>query len=362
LCNGLKNSSENRVQMLSKSPLFFWLYWLVLGTLDHSILQGSQLTPQPITDEATNASTATEKLPALPFPITSFGAVRHGGSIYVYGGNMGSAHGYYDEGQNNKLMQLDLARVEKGWQELSTNQRLQGLGMVAWENKLILVGGFSARNAKGEKQDLHSQANTRVFDLKSGQWSELPALPEPRSSHDAALIGSTIYVVGGWKLEGEGKTTWHSNAWSMDLAQPSPIWTELTKPNFVRRAVAVVAHHGKLFVIGGMDEDGKPTKAASCYDPVAKVWNELEEIPGDVSMAGFGAAAWSVDGKLIVSTYEGLVLSWNDNSKSWINLGKTVDARFFHRLLPLKNGKLVSLGGANMDSGKFVELEVISVN
>jgi N-acetylneuraminic acid mutarotase len=259
------------------------------------------------------------------------------------------------------LLQLDWAKPDAGWQELSTSQALQGLGMVAWQKKLILLGGFTALNAKGEKQDLHSQANVRVFDLSTKQWSELPPLPEPRSSHDAALIGSTIYVVGGWNLQGEGNTTWHNTAWSLDLSQPMPKWTELTKPPFVRRAVAVVAHAGKLFVVGGMDEDGSPTKAASAFDPSTKSWTELAEIQGDEPMAGFGAAAWSIDGKLIVSTYEGQIEAWNEKSQKWDSIGKTADARFFHRVLPVDDGRLVSLGGANMDSGKFLELEVFSV-
>jgi N-acetylneuraminic acid mutarotase len=147
----------------------------------------------------------------------------------------------------------------------------------------------------------------------------------------------------------------------MDLSQPTPSWVELEKPPFVRRAVATVAHDGKLFVIGGMDENGNPTKAVAAYDPAAKSWTALAEIHGDEPMAGFGAAAWSIDGKLIVSTYEGQIERWNEASQNWDSIGKTADARFFHRLLPLGSGRLVSLGGANMDSGKFVELEVLSV-
>ncbi len=82
---------------------------------------------------------------------------------------------------------------------------------------------------------------------------------------------------------------------------------------------------------------------------------------GDGHMAGFGAAGWSVGGKLIASTYEGKLLQPADDGESWKDLGTTEESRFFHRLVPLTEDSLISLGGANRQIGKFLELEVIEV-
>ncbi len=180
---------------------------------------------------------------------------------------MGDAHSYSDEGQSNKLLRLDLKKPGSGWTEVAEGQRKQGLGMVAYQDKVILIGGFSARNKAGEKQDLHSTQEVRAYDVKANRWIELPSLPEARSSHDAVLIGDTIYVVGGWKMAGSEKTVWHSTALAMDLTQPNPAWVEIPAPPFKRRAVATVEHQGKLFVIGGMNERGAPTKEVSIFDP-----------------------------------------------------------------------------------------------
>ncbi|MFO1063388.1 MAG: hypothetical protein U0892_05930 [Pirellulales bacterium] len=298
---------------------------------------------------------------ALPFPITSFGAARIDDKLYAYGGHMGGAHAYFNEDQSNKLLAFDLSSVEKGWQEISIGERLQGLGMVAFQDELIILGGFTARNKQGEKQDLHSSSQVRAYHTKKNTWRDLPSLPEPRSSHDAAIIGTSIYVAGGWNLQGDGNTNWHTTAWTIDLSQADPKWVRMPDPLFVRRALALIAHENQLFVVGGMDKDGGPTKAVTIYDPKTQTWSEAPDIIGEKNMAGFGAAGWSIDHRLIVSNYEGDLITWDAEKKTWKALGKTRDARFFHRLLPLANGKLIAIGGASMDSGKFKDTEVIEL-
>ncbi|MDX1929794.1 MAG: hypothetical protein SFV81_24925 [Pirellulaceae bacterium] len=302
------------------------------------------------------------KFSPLPFTITSFGAARVEDALYVYGGHTGEAHSYSNAAQSNKLLRLDLSKPNAVWDEVAEGERQQGLGMVAYNDEFILVGGFTAKNNEGEKHDLHSLPTVRSFNYKTNMWCELPRLPEPRSSHDAALVGNTLYVVGGWKLSGEGRTTWHDTAWSMDLSAANRQWVAIANPPFKRRAVATVEHQGKLFVIGGMSDKGGPTKAVSIYDPATQSWSEAAELIGEKAMAGFGASGWSIAGKLIVTTYEGDIEQWDDDSKNWKILGKSNDARFFHRLLPITQENLIAIGGANMESGKFLELEVIHAN
>lgn len=312
------------------------------------------------TEDEKNSDAQT--LAALPFPITSFGAATIGKNLYVYGGHTGDAHAYVNDDQNDKLLVLDLASDKREWTELSTNEKLQGLGMVAYKNEVIIVGGFTAMNKKGEKQNLKSQTHVRAFDVEKKSWRDLPALPEPRSSHDAALIGSTIYVVGGWNMQGNGEDTdWHTTAWAMDLAAADPQWKKIADPPFTRRAVATVAHDNKLFVIGGMNENGGPTKDTEIYDPQSNTWHDASSIIGEKAMAGFGAAGWSINGTLFITSHEGDVERWDPQNKIWVAVGKTKEARFFNRLLPVNDKQLISIGGANMEVGKYTEVEFIDL-
>lgn len=297
----------------------------------------------------------------LPFEITSFGAARVGDHIFTYGGHTGAAHSYSTEEQSNQLQSLDLTDPNAKWEKIAEGRRLQGLAMVPHGKELIILGGFSALNKSGDEHDLHSQTSVTAYSVVEKKWRDLPALPEGRSSHDAAMLNGTIYAVGGWTMAGEKDTVWHTTALKLNLKDLEAGWQEIAKPPFSRRALAVVAHAGKIYVLGGMDKKGGPTKEVQVYDPKSDFWSKGPNLAGKGRMAGFGAAGWSVGGKLIASTYEGKLLQLAEDGESWKDLGTTEESRFFHRLVPLTDSSLISLGGANMESGKFLDLEVIEL-
>ncbi len=304
---------------------------------------------------------SARKLADLPFEITSFGAVRVGDAAFVYGGHTGDAHSYSTEEQSNQLLSLDLTNPDATWQEVAKGERLQGLAMVPHGSRLVLVGGFTAKNAKGEEHDLHSQASVRAYDTKTQQWSDLPSLPSGRSSHDAAIIGDTIYAVGGWMMGDEEENKWHDTALSLDLSAAKPQWKQLPAPPFQRRALATVAHNGRLYVIGGMDKENGPTREVFVFDPADQQWKQGPDLIGKGRMAGFGAAGWSIGGELVVSTYEGDILVLAEDGSEWNSVGKSADSRFFHRLVPFQSHSLIAVGGANMEEGKFLNIEILDV-
>jgi N-acetylneuraminic acid mutarotase/uncharacterized GH25 family protein len=324
-----------------------------------------------------DSTTATADLQDIPEPVTSFGAAVLGDGLYVYGGHTGGAHSYSKSEQGDHLLKLNLKTGK--WEHLAAGPGLQGLALVTDGKKLYRIGGFTAMNAEGEEHDLWSQTGVASYDPAEGKWQELPALPERRSSHDAAVVGDTIYVVGGWAMEGDGDAEWHTNAWKMDLKQDSLQWQPIADPPFQRRALATAAHKGKLYVIGGMQHAGGPTTKVAVYDPQSDSWSEgpallvktAEESAEDGgaaggmssgSMTGFGASAFATGGSLYVTTVQGTLQRLSDDGSRWEFLPQAVSPRFFHRLLPLGDSQLVVVGGSNMDIGKFEQVEVIDLN
>jgi len=296
----------------------------------------------------------------VPKPVASFGAAVIGNDLYMYGGAMGDAHAYDNQSQGDTLWKLNLKKPG-GWKELVTGPRLQGLAMVAYDGKLYRVGGFTAKNEVGEDHDLWSQTSFAQFDPKSGEWTDLPPLPEPRSSHDAAVIGDTLYVVGGWSMQGPDNTTWHTTAWSCDLSSEQKEWKALPSPPFKRRALSLAAYNSKLYCVGGMRESGGPTRKVSVFDPAEGSWSEGPTLPGEKSLAGFGSSSFATGGELYVSTIEGKLFRLSENGQSWQRVGDLERARFFHRMLPVNDSQLLFVGGANMGIGKFEEVEVVDV-
>ncbi len=314
------------------------------------------------------------ELPDLPQPVTSFGAAVLNGGLYLYGGHTGAAHSYSMEEQSQALTRLDLQSGE--WSTVIEGPPLQGLALVAHGGHLYRIGGFTARNAEGEDHDLWSQDSVACFDPQRTSWIDLPPLPEPRSSHDAAVAGDCIYVVGGWAMKGEGNTQWHSTAWKLDLHQKDGAWQAIAAPPFRRRAIALAAHNDRLYVVGGMQDEGGPTTAVSIYDPQTDSWSEGPEliIEADADagrtternmsagrMAGFGASAFATGGALYVTTVQGILQRLAADGSRWELISGKVTPRFFHRLLPLDDQHLIAVGGSNMSVGKYSQVDVIDV-
>lgn len=307
-------------------------------------------------EEKEKVTVDSEKYPAISQAVTSFGAAIAGDKLYLYGGHTGRAHQYYMEAQANTLWQLDLTKPA-GWKSLGNGPRLQGLAMVSDGKKLYRIGGFTAKNKEGEDKNLHSQAGVAAYDPATGKWTDLPALPEPRSSFDAVVADNAIYVVGGWAMTGE-ETDWHETAYKLDLGEQPMKWEALPEPGFQRRALSVAALDGNVYAIGGMQRVGGPSTRVDVFDTETQKWSRGPDMPGE-GMEGFGSSAFSVDGKLYVTTFTGTLLRLSEDGKAWEDLHLLERDRFFHRMLPLSGNKLLTVGGASMSSGKFEELDII---
>ena len=316
--------------------------------------------------DAGAATTGSPRLTDLPRGITSFGAAVIGDWMYVYGGHFGRAHHYSNTSQSNQLSRLNLSKPGS-WETIAQGPRLQGLAMVAHGGKLYRAGGFTAHNDEGDEHDLRSIADFVRFDPETGKWESLADLPEPRSSHDAVVIQDKLYVVGGWRLGGE-KPVWHETAWMADLSQDEIAWTQLPDPPFQRRALSLGHLDGKLFVIGGMQPKGGPTTRVDVFDPASGKWSQgpsmidaLADADRGKGMEGFGASAYTLGGRLIVSTYNGNVQVLELGNGEWKIATRLQDDRFFHRMLPY-DSRLLLVGGASMRSGKRLHFETVELS
>jgi N-acetylneuraminic acid mutarotase len=299
------------------------------------------------------------ELAPLSTPTTSFGAAIADGSLYVYGGHLGAPHKYSADQQSNQLLRLNLA-APGAWEVVGQGPRRTGLAMVAYDGRLYRVGGWEAKNAAGTEWDLYSQRDFARFDPKTGQWQELEPLPAGRSSHDAAVLGSRLYVIGGWELAGQGDGEWHETAYVCDLAQENPSWKEIARPPFTRRALAVAAFQGRIYAIGGMDDSGNTTTATNIYDPESNVWSDGPALPGEDS-DGFGASAFGTRDGLFATTRPGTVFCLSGDRKAWEEVGKLNHPRMFHRLVAVDDGRLVAVGGTSR-GGKVKEVESLELS
>jgi len=302
---------------------------------------------------------AEHQWPDLKQGTTSFGAAVVGDELFVYGGNYGGGHQYSEEEQSGDFIKLNL-KDGKNWEALPGGPKLTGLAMAAHGGKLYRVGGFTVKDVEGGRSQLASQNSFARFDPAKGTWEDLIPLPEARSSHNIAVLGDQLYVVGGWTLGGEERNgNWLKTAYSIDLSAANPEWKALPETPFERRANSVAAHQGKIYVIGGMQARGGASGRVDIFDPKTGSWSEGPVVQGS-GMDGFGTAAFSVDGKLVVTTMSGSIQALSADGSRWEYQGRLKSPRFFHES-PAWNHGLVIVGGGSMMDGKAESLEFLPI-
>ena len=299
------------------------------------------------------------KWPPLPKAITSFGAEALDGQVYVYGGHTGKAHDYSVETTLGDFMRLKLAEGAE-WEMLPSANRAQGARLVAFEGSIYRLGGMQPRKEADGHIGLYSLADFARYNVRERKWTDLSPMPEERSSHETVIVGSKIYVGGGWKMDGEsGGKFWHDTMFVVDLRESEPKWKLLPQP-FQRRALSAESADGKIYFIGGMDEENNTSREVDVYDTAAGKWRKGPMLPSG-PMQGFGSAACRVKGRLIVSPYSTNLWTLNEVGDKWVNLGNLTQRRFFHRIVPMPDGRLLAIAGASRREGHLSALEVVGL-
>jgi N-acetylneuraminic acid mutarotase len=285
----------------------------------------------------------------LPIGITSFGATRVGDQVIVLGGYRGEPHHYDAAHQSDVWLALRRDAPGSPWVARAGVGRIQSAPLVQVGELAIATGGLRAHNPVGDAPELESLAQVMQLDPRGDRWTELPSLPEPRSSHDAVVAEGELWLVGGWRIDRDGRSAWHTTAIHRRADDPQAPWQSVAVP-IRRRAHALVAVPGHLVVVGGMAPDG-PTTQVDVLALADGTWSRAPDFPG----AGFGVAAVRRDDAVVASGADGVVWSWTPGEPRWRALGRLAFPRFFHRMVLEPDGALLVVGGiAGSGSGQKV--------
>lgn len=285
----------------------------------------------------------------MPLPVTSFGAAALDSSVCIVGGYSGKPHAYSREGQSNQFECYDFSRSQ--WVGKSPlPHRAQGVVLVSHKGALLRVGGMQATNERRQDMALYSMEDVASYDPLSNTWTELPPLPEARSSHAACVSGDTLFVVGGWTLAGDAKSAqWATTSWAADLSAKRVDWTAIEMP-FRARAGGVACTSKGFVYVGGIGPQGKRAETF-VFDKESRSWSQGPDYPGD----GFGVAALGIRRGAIASGADGAVYRLRHRGDQWEKVSSLLFPRFFHQLVMMKGERLIAIGGIqSMRSGKRI--------
>jgi large repetitive protein len=167
--------------------------------------------------------------------------------------------------------------------------------------KLYVVAG---KDGVGPKSTLH------IYDPVSNSWSMGAAVPAgyPAVENPAAAeLNGKLYVFGGSQQPFSGAVP---NAAVYDPA--SNTWTELAPMAIARGGATAKALNSKIYVAGGMGNDGASINSVEIYDPASNTWTNGPEMllhrdnPGSAVLGGklyvFGGRTRFAAGGEVAST------------------------------------------------------------
>jgi Kelch motif len=176
------------------------------------------------------------------------------------------------------------------WSVTTMPRKALAPGVAALGQQVVVLGGFDTGMADG----LDITARADVFDVAEGTWSQLPDAPVRWTHLNVAVVGATLYLVGGLEgtppvARGDGFALDPvTHAWGTLAAMPA---------GDERGAAGVVTAPGRIYLLGGASTTAS---LRSCleYDTVADTWRALPDLPAPRSQL---AAMRMVDGTLIVA-------------------------------------------------------------
>ncbi|KAM4626410.1 kelch-like protein 41 [Discoglossus pictus] len=229
--------------------------------------------------------------------------------------------------------------------------------IVTKSNQVFVIGGLYVDE---ENKDQPLQSYFFQLDSIAGDWIGLPPLPSSRCLFGLGEAENCIYAIAGKDLQSEESL---DSVFCYD--SKAVAWTEVKKLPVKLYGHSVVSSNGLVYCIGGKTDDKKCTGRMFVYNPKKGDWKDLPPMRTARSM--FGVAVHK--GKIYVVggvTEEGLTASveaYDIASNKWDSVAEFPQERSSINMVSLA-GSLYAIGGfamVQLESGEFAPSEVTDV-
>ena len=187
---------------------------------------------------------------------------------------------------------------------------------------LTACEGALSRDLTGPESDAGTlDAQSVSLLAASNTWTATHSLLQRRAYMVAGTINNIIYVVGGYSPTGAVPPFfWTSTVQAYNVATNS--WSlkkSLPAPRAQLHGASVI--NGRLYVTGGGNSAGVPTKTLFVYTPATNTWSRKADLP----QAGWNGAQGVIAGLLYVyvgrtQNQEDGFFRYNPTTNTWIRL------------------------------------------
>ncbi|KAI0567277.1 Kelch-type beta propeller domain containing protein [Gracilaria domingensis] len=170
-------------------------------------------------------------------------------------------------------------------------------GTFFYNGKLYLVTG----NVGGHRAGAKVVPWFDSYDPTTGEWEELPDMPNPRDHCNAVVLGSKVYVTGGRRSTSDFPEFFDDTVAEVDVFDfATSEWSTLTELSRPRGGTAAAVLGGTVYVMGGEGDNRAWTEVdvlkGSSFEPGPSL-PEPRHGTGIVSCSG---AIWIAGGERVI--------------------------------------------------------------
>lgn len=193
--------------------------------------------------------------------------------------------------------------------------------------------------------------------LVGNSWAATAVMPTARSGLTAATVNGIVYAIGGGGASEYAMATVEAYDPQFSLF-PWKTMAPLPSPRSAPNGSGVI--NGKIYVPGGMNAAGSPTRSLFVFNPATNAWTTKAQMP----VASAGGAAGVIGGKLYVIATPGLMdaahsrlFRYDPGTNTWTERASPPD-NLVGATVGVMNGKLFAAGGVTPQETLMNKLSV----
>jgi len=221
-------------------------------------------------------------------------------------------------------------------------------GQAADSRYIYFAGGHVATSSTSQT---FSTRHVYAYDTVNNSYVSLPDLPAARGPGGLALVGRTLYFMGGSDSSRNDVAT----VYALDLDNAGAGWQTKASMPAAENRFGVAVLNGKIYAVGGQtnyDNNAVHRNTLYRYDPSANTWATLHTLPKDISHNN--ASVFIAGGKIFTAGGEGdglaklnTVAAYDPNLDAWTNFTSVPAARLSPLAAVDSDGDVIFTGGFN---------------
>lgn len=211
-----------------------------------------------------------------------------------------------------------------------------GFTTASVEGNIYLFGGYDY---------ICGYHNMLVYNIADDSWSAIADADQTHNANMASLaLNGIIYTTGGTEIN-------DTESQAVNAYDPATnTWSNKSSMNYHRTAHGLATVGGKLYAIGGSNDDGHPIEYMSSveeYDPATNAW--IEKTPMSTARSGLRAVA--INDKIYAiggfnGGYLNTIEQYSPDTDTWVNMPNMTVSRQLSGVSVI-NSKAIIVGGNN---------------